>query len=101
MARRLERKRAVITGASSGVGRAIARAFGAEGAGVALIARDADGLEAAAFEVRSSGGSAMTFVADVADAGALELAADQVAAEWGGIDIWVNDAMVSVFAPVD
>ena len=101
MARRLERKRAVITGASSGVGRAIARAFGAEGAGVALIARDAEGLEAAAFEVRSSGGSAMTFVADVADPGALELAADQVAAEWGGIDIWVNDAMVSVFAPFD
>ena len=100
MAGKLERKRAVITGASSGVGRAIARAFGAEGAGVALVARDADGLEAAAFEVRNAGGSAMTFAADVADAGALELAADQVAAEWGGIDIWVNDAMLSVFAPV-
>jgi short-subunit dehydrogenase len=101
MARKLEQKRAVITGASSGIGRAIARAFGAAGAGVALVARDAEGLEGAAFEVRSSGGSAMTFVADVADAGALELVADQVAAEWGGIDIWVNDAMVSVFAPVD
>ena len=101
MAGKLERKRAVITGASSGVGRAIARAFGADGAGVALIARDAEGLEGAAFEVRNSGGAAMTFVADVADAGALELAADQVVAEWGGIDIWVNDAMVSVFAPVD
>jgi NAD(P)-dependent dehydrogenase (short-subunit alcohol dehydrogenase family) len=100
MTRRLEGKVAVVTGASSGVGRAIARAFGREGARVGLIARNADGLEAAACELRESGAEALVLPLDVADAAAVDWAADYVATEWGAIDIWVNDAMVSVFAPV-
>src|SRR5438132_1502729 len=93
---KLSGKVAMITGASSGVGRAIARRFGKEGACVALIARDADGLSAAAQEI---GHGTQTFAIDVADAAAVAAAADQVAARWGAIDLWVNDAMVSVFAP--
>jgi NADP-dependent 3-hydroxy acid dehydrogenase YdfG len=91
---------AVVTGASAGIGRAIARAFGAEGMRVALLARTAEALENAAREVRSAGGDAIVCVVDVADANAVEAAADAVARAWGGIDVWVNNAMVSVFAPV-
>jgi NAD(P)-dependent dehydrogenase (short-subunit alcohol dehydrogenase family) len=91
---------AVVTGASAGVGRAIARALGERGAKVGLVARGEEGLEAAAREVRVAGGEAMVLPLDVADAAAVEEAADRVAARWGGIDVWVNDAMVSVFAPV-
>jgi NADP-dependent 3-hydroxy acid dehydrogenase YdfG len=91
----------VITGASSGVGRAIARAFADAGAKVALIARGTDGLEAAAAEVRARGSEAMVLPLDVADADAVNRAAAKVAAEWGGIDVWVNDAMVSVFSRAD
>jgi NAD(P)-dependent dehydrogenase (short-subunit alcohol dehydrogenase family) len=92
-------KVAVITGASSGVGRAIARAFAEQGARVALIARGRTGLEAAANEVRALGGDAAVLPLDVSDAAAVDAAADSVAETWGGIDIWVNDAMVSVFSP--
>jgi NADP-dependent 3-hydroxy acid dehydrogenase YdfG len=92
-------KVAVITGASSGVGRAIARAFAEEGARVALIARGRDGLEAAAAEVRALGTDAAVLPLDVSDAAAVDAAADSVAETWGGIDLWVNDAMVSVFSP--
>jgi NAD(P)-dependent dehydrogenase (short-subunit alcohol dehydrogenase family) len=98
--RRLEGKVAVVTGASSGVGRAIVRAFADEGASVALIARSAEALEAAAREVRERGGRALVFPLDVSVAAAVDAAADQVVAEWGAIDLWVNDAMVSVFSPV-
>lgn len=90
----------VVTGASSGVGRAIARAFGEAGARVALIARGRDGLEVAAAEIRKAGGEALQLPLDVADADAVERAADHVVRKWGAIDVWVNDAMVSVFAPV-
>ncbi len=100
MARRLRGKRTVVTGASSGVGRAIARAFAAEGARVALIARGEEGLEAAAAEVRERGGEPLVLPLDVSDAPAVIAASNRVAAAWGGIDVWVNDAMVSVFAPV-
>jgi NAD(P)-dependent dehydrogenase (short-subunit alcohol dehydrogenase family) len=86
----------VITGASSGVGRACARAFGEAGARVALIARGEDGLRAAAAELPD----AMVLPLDVADAGAVRRAAAEVSARWGHIDVWVNDAMVSVFAQV-
>jgi short-subunit dehydrogenase len=96
----LEGKRAVVTGASSGVGRAIARAFGAQGAKVALLARNVDGLEAAAKEIREQGSEALVLPLDVADAAAVDAAAERVANEWGDIDIWVNDAMVSVFSPI-
>src|SRR5438034_1051832 len=97
---RMRGKIAVVTGASSGVGRAISRAFAEQGARVALIARNADGLEAAATEVRRRGGEAMVLPLDVADPRAVDEAADRVAREWGAIDVWVNDAMVSVFSPV-
>lgn len=97
-ARQLEGKVAVITGASAGVGRAIAREYARQGARVALIARTTEALEAAAGEVRSAGSEALVLPLDVSDAGAVFAAAERVVAEWGQIDVWVNDAMVSVFA---
>lgn len=90
----------VITGASSGVGRALARAYGARGARVGLVARNVEALEACAAEIRAAGGEALVCQADVADAGAVERAAADVEAAWGGIDTWINNAMVTVLAPV-
>src|SRR6185312_12901388 len=90
----------VITGASAGVGRATAHRFARAGAKVALIARDAAALEEVRREVEERGGSALVLPLDVADADALFAAADAVAAQTGAIDIWINDAMVTVFAPV-
>lgn len=89
----------VVTGASAGVGRATARAFAAKGASVALLARGADGLAGAAREVEQAGGRALELPVDVADDDAVEAAAARVERELGPIDVWVNDAMVSVFAP--
>lgn len=89
-----------MTGASAGVGRAIARALASRGARVGLVARGEEGLEAAAREVRAAGGEAMILPLDVADAAAVEAAADRVVAAWGRLDVWVNDAMASVFSPV-
>src|SRR5690348_7810825 len=91
----------VITGASAGVGRSTARAFAREGAKVALIARGQSGLDAARSEIESGGGQAIAIALDVADAQALEDAAERVERELGPIDIWVNNAMVTVFAPVN
>ena len=91
----------VITGASAGVGRATARAFAHEGAKVALIARGQSGLDSTLRELELIGGSAMAIAADVADAQALDDAADRIEHELGPIDIWVNNAMVTVFAPVN
>jgi len=90
----------VITGASSGVGRACARAFGARGARVGLIARNTEALNAAADEVRNAGGEALVCPLDISDAGAVEGAAAHVEATWGHVDVWVNCAMATVFAPV-
>jgi NADP-dependent 3-hydroxy acid dehydrogenase YdfG len=90
----------VVTGASAGVGRAVVRALGARGASVALIARGVDGLEGARADVESAGGSALPLVVDVADAAAVEAAAARVESELGDIDVWVNNAMTSVFSPV-
>lgn len=90
----------VITGASAGLGRATAREFGRHGAKVGLIARGVEGLEAAKREIESAGGSAMVLPLDVADANAVENAAGAVEQEFGPIDIWVNNAMASVFSPV-
>ncbi|MEU4559757.1 SDR family oxidoreductase [Actinoplanes sp. NPDC023936] len=89
----------VVTGASAGIGRAVARGLAARGDAVALLARGEDGLEAAADEVRRAGGTALPLVVDVADAAAVEAAADRVEKELGPIDLWVNDAFSSVFAP--
>src|SRR5690348_16812748 len=90
----------VVTGASAGVGRAVARAFGRRGAAVGLVARGRDGLEGARREIEAAGGTARVCPADVADAEAVAAAADAVERDLGPIDVWVNDAMVSVFSPV-
>ena len=90
----------VVTGASAGVGRAVVREFARHGAQIGLIARGRDGLEGARREVEATGGRALVLPADVADADAVERAAAAVEAELGPIDVWVNNAMVSVFSPV-
>jgi NAD(P)-dependent dehydrogenase (short-subunit alcohol dehydrogenase family) len=90
----------VITGASAGVGRAAARAFAARGAAVGLIARGEDGLHAAAAEVREAGGRSLALEADVAEPDQVKAAAARAEAELGPIDVWVNNAMASIFAPV-
>jgi NAD(P)-dependent dehydrogenase (short-subunit alcohol dehydrogenase family) len=90
----------VVTGASAGVGRATVRAFAAKGAHIGLIARGRDGLEAARREVEDLGGRALVLPLDVARADLVELAAAQVEDELGPIDIWINNAMTSVFSPV-
>ncbi|SCL30067.1 SDR family oxidoreductase [Micromonospora inyonensis] len=90
----------VITGASAGVGRAVARHYAARGARLALIARGAAGLAAAARDCRERGAAEVsTHQLDVADAGAVHRAADEVAHRWGALDVWINNAMVSVLAP--
>ena len=87
----------VVTGASAGVGRATARAFARRGASLALIARGRDGLEATAKEVEAAGASAVVLPVDVADADGIDEAASTTESELGPIDVWVNNAMVSVF----
>ena len=88
----------VITGASGGLGRAIAREFGRRKAQVVLLARGREGLTGAAAEVNAEGGKALPIATDVADASAVEAAAAQAEREFGPIDIWINNAMASVFA---
>ena len=90
----------VVTGASAGVGRAIARAFAREGAHLGLLARGRDGLEGARRDVEALGGRALALQTDVADAEGVERAAEAVEREFGPVDIWINNAMVSVFSPV-
>jgi NAD(P)-dependent dehydrogenase (short-subunit alcohol dehydrogenase family) len=90
----------VITGASAGVGRATAAAFARRGARIGLLARGRAGLEAARADMEELGGGALTVRTDVADAEAVERAAAAVEDELGPIDVWVNNAMTSVFSPV-
>ena len=89
----------VVTGASGGIGRAVSQAFGARHARVALLARGDVGLAGAARDVHDAGGSALTIPVDVADPEQVEAAASRVEAELGPIDVWVNVAFTSVFAP--
>ncbi len=90
----------VITGASAGVGRATVREFARRGADIGLIARGVDGLEGARREVEAAGGKALVLPTDVADAEQVESAAERIEKELGPIDIWVNNAMASVFSPI-
>lgn len=90
----------VVTGASAGVGRAVVREFAKRGARIGLIARGRAGLEGARRDVEELGGEALVLPLDVADADAVEAAAARVEAELGPIDIWVNNAMASVFSPI-
>jgi NAD(P)-dependent dehydrogenase (short-subunit alcohol dehydrogenase family) len=93
------RRVVVVTGASAGVGRATAVAFARTGAAVGLLARGRDGLAGAEADVRAAGGVALQLPTDVADADAVEAAAQRTEDELGPIDVWVNNAMTTVFAP--
>ncbi|HYI11809.1 MAG TPA: SDR family oxidoreductase [Thermoanaerobaculia bacterium] len=90
----------VITGASAGVGRATARAFAARGARIGLVARNREALEAARAEVEARGGQGVVAIADVADADAVERAAQAIEDAFGPIEVWVNNAMTSVLGPI-
>jgi short-subunit dehydrogenase len=99
--RNLHQTTVAITGASAGIGRAVALRFARAGARLALIARDPAALEEVKREAEKLGASAaLAIPADVADAKAVFDAADKIVAECGAIDVWINDAMVTVFAPV-
>jgi short-subunit dehydrogenase len=89
----------VVTGASAGVGRAAAHAFADQGAHIGLMARGTQGLQAAAAEVEQRGGEALALPTDMADSDAVEAAAQRVEDRFGPIDIWVNCAMATIFAP--
>ncbi|HTO61238.1 MAG TPA: SDR family oxidoreductase [Bradyrhizobium sp.] len=89
----------VVTGASAGVGRAIVHRFARAGWRIGLIARDAAALDEVRREVEEMGGTALVAPADVADAQAVFAAAEQIASAFGAIDVWINDAMVTVFSP--
>jgi short-subunit dehydrogenase len=91
----------VVTGASAGVGRATVRAFAEQGAALGLIARDTEGLNATVEEVEAAGSTGLALMTDVADANAVEAGAARVEEELGPIDVWVNNAMTSVFSPIE
>lgn len=93
-------KTVVVTGASAGVGRAIARAFGELGDRVVLMARGRMGLEGARHDVERAGGRAMVIPIDVSDEQAMFAAAERVEKEFGPIDVWVNNAMLTIFSPI-
>ncbi|MDT7951662.1 MAG: SDR family oxidoreductase [Acetobacteraceae bacterium] len=90
----------VITGGSAGIGRAAAQAFAAKGYDLGLIARGAERLAAAKAELEAMGVRVHTVSADVADADAVEVAAEEIVVELGPIDVWVNNAMATVYSPI-
>ena len=89
---------AVITGASAGIGRATAREFALRGCSIALLARGLEGLEAAARDIEELGGRALVIPTDVADADAVEAAAERAVKQFGRIDVWVNNAFAGIFS---
>ncbi|HEY7354451.1 MAG TPA: SDR family oxidoreductase [Terriglobales bacterium] len=91
----------VITGASAGLGRAIAREFGRHGAAVGLISRNEARLNEAQKEIEEAGGQSLSLPLDIADAAAVENAAQKVEDAFGPINVWVNNAMTSVFSPIE
>ena len=93
-----EREVVVITGPGSGVGRAIARRFAGPGVAIGLLGRNEDSLRGARDEIERAGGEALVLPTDVADADAVEAAADAVEKAYGPIDVWVNNSMTTVFA---
>jgi len=95
-----EREVVMITGAGAGIGRATAQAFARRGALIGLLARSKERLEDACQEMESLGGRGLALVADVADDRAVEAAAERLETEFGPIDIWINNAMASVFSPI-
>ena len=95
----MEPQTVVVTGASAGIGRATARLFGERGASVGLIARGEAGLDGAVRDVEEAGGKALAVTADMADHAQVTAAARQIEEHFGPIDVWVNVAFTSVFAP--
>src|SRR5689334_10860030 len=96
-----ENRVVAVTGASAGVGRAVAVAFARRGWRVALIARSHERLDSARRDVEQAGGEGLVLPADVADADAVFKAADAIVARYGRIDVWVNNAMATIYAPID
>ena len=90
----------MVTGASAGLGRAIAHAFAERGAHIGLIARNPESLNAAREEIEQLGGKGLVLPLDVSDARSIDRAASQLEETFGPIDVWVNNAMASVFSPV-
>jgi len=90
----------VITGASAGVGRATARAFARSGARIGLLARGKDGLNGAHADVEKCGGEALAISTDVANSDDVETAAEAIEERFGPIDIWINNAMTTIFSPL-
>ncbi len=91
----------VVTGASGGIGRVTAIAFARKGCRVALLARSREGLEGAARDVEAAGGIALAIPTDVANQAQVEAAAEHVEREFGPIDVWINNAMATVFCPFE
>jgi NAD(P)-dependent dehydrogenase (short-subunit alcohol dehydrogenase family) len=94
----------VVSGATAGVGRATVRAFAAQGGThgirIGLLARGREGLAATRAEVEAAGGEALELPTDIANAAQVDAAAAAIERRWGALDVWVNNAMTSVFSPV-